>query len=154
MSKPIPAPQLGRLDFAPGQHPNGLALVLVETAEELQAAVAAWIGEPIESDMEACCCYDCDAPGPDHGFLILCREHLTRSHLVHECTHAALLFASQQVMRSAAVQAMSEAEQCDYYDEAVAQMVEALYRQGDWMLFGVAQIVETVRQLHTPDRTA
>src|SRR5690606_25198058 len=87
------ARMVGPLLFAPGQQPDSVALVLVDTLAELRETVTTWGGrEADDDDMEACCCFDYDAPGREYGFVIFARERLTRALLVHECTHAALAF--------------------------------------------------------------
>lgn len=131
--------RIGRLLFAPGEHRNGMDLVVVDTLAQLLEALAAWAGahkvDRLDGDVEACCCYDFEAPGPVHGFLIFAREKLTRAHVVHECVHAGMIFVQTQVGHSSAVLAMSEDEREEYCDEACAQTVEKLFEQAEAILW-------------------
>lgn len=126
---------LGPLLFSPGEHPNFIGLRIAPDLATLRAAESAFLHGKAESDTLACCCFDCDSPGPDHGFLLFARGHFTRATVVHECVHAAALFINQHVMHSAAVQAMSESEQFEYYQEALAQITERLFAQADAILY-------------------
>lgn len=138
------ARMVGPLLFAPGQQPDCVALVLVDTCAELRETVATWGGHAVDDDMEACCCFDFDAVGRDYGFMIFAREKLTRALLVHECTHAALAFVGAEVMPSETVTAMAENEQAEYYDEACARVCEHLFEQAEQLLWSRPAIVEGI----------
>jgi hypothetical protein len=126
---------LGSLLFAPGQHQNHVRLALVDTLADLRKHVKEWRGRREPMSTVACCCWDHDSRGPDHGFVMLAREQLSRAILVHELTHAGLLFVNQHVMASEAVLKMSECAQGDYYHEACAEVIEKLYTQAEALLW-------------------
>jgi hypothetical protein len=123
---------LGTLFLALGEAADAIEIRLTETLDELNA-IAHHVGH-VDKDLHACCCWNYGAKGPLHGFLLFAREKLTRRLIVHEVTHAALLFVNHRVMRAPEVQAMDDQERSEYYEEAVAQITESLFAQADEML--------------------
>lgn len=129
-----------KLKFAPDQHPHCIGLVMVATVAEMCAILETLDGEHVllpeagGGPPMAVCCYNHDGP-VEFGFVMFAEETLSVGVMVHELSHAALRFVSDKVMTSANVQAKSEQEQNDYFDEALAHTIEALTEQAFPILF-------------------
>lgn len=85
--------------------------------------------------MHACCCMDYDSHDLAGGFVLFAHEKLTRPIVVHELVHAGMGWVAVRSMASEEVQAMSDREQQEYYDEACARVVEHLYEQAEALLW-------------------
>lgn len=131
-----PSELLGSVFFAIRDSLDAIEIRLTATLLELNA-IAHQVGH-VDKDLHACCCWNYGAKGPLHGFLLFAREKLTRRLIVHEVTHAALLFVNHRVMHAPEVQAMDDQERSDYYEEAVAQITESLFAQAEELLHPTA----------------
>ena len=122
--------------FAPGQHPHSIGVVIVPTLAEMHQILGS-SGGSTPHIIEAGggpprAAFFCDYDSQDKtklGFVIFAGEALSPAIMVHELTHAASFFVTCYVMTSAAVRAKAEEEQQDYYEEAIAYTIEALFQQ-------------------------
>lgn len=136
---------LTELYFAPGQHPHYIGLVIVPTLAEMHQILESLGGMtphvPEAGGGPPRAAYYCDHDGSTKlGFTIFSGENLDPGILVHELTHAASHFVNCFVMTSATVQAKSEEEQQDYYEEALAHTVENLFDQAFEYIYGAAPL--------------
>lgn len=134
-------PFLTDLLFAPGQHTHSIGLALVPTQAEMltylpleDASQHTPVPEAGGGPPRAACYFDFEGK-TKFGYVIFSEETLTPSLIVHELTHAAMFFVNTCVMTSAVVQAKSEEDQTNYYDEACAHTVELLCEQAFTLLF-------------------
>ena len=94
------------------------------TSEEQLAAE--W-GEGFQTGTLAFCSHDFDSAENCVGQLVFLDK--SPKTIVHECVHAAMAFYNHKVYSSKEVQAMTEEEQIDYYEEALAVLTENLFGQ-------------------------
>jgi len=89
--------------------------------------LATELGESVRAGILAFCRYDFDSTGNCVGQLVFWNKSLKT--IVHECVHAAMAFYNHKIHASEEVQAMTEEDQVNYYEEALAVLTENLFGQ-------------------------
>lgn len=131
---------VGNLWFCPGQYAFLIKLAVVESLDDLEELLAGVDAEPVRvveaggGQRLAGCLFDHDA-AYDLGYVVLAREAMRPEIVVHELVHAGLCFVNAKVMPSKQVQAKSEEEQMEYFEEACATVIENLSKQAFALLY-------------------
>ncbi len=124
--------------FSP-QHKHFINVEIVGSLEELaqkwhhEQSARNCQPEPMGEDTGAFCVFDHESETEDLGVIYF--WNTVRRVIAHECVHAALSFLDCKVMVSKAVEVMSQDDQYEYYQEALAIIVEELFGQIEERLY-------------------
>lgn len=127
--------------FCPNQHPHYVKVKVADSGEE---AFRLWVAADAEvnlhptnewlADTGAFTVYNHNSQTDNLGTIVFLER--SRRIICHECVHAALSFLDHKVMVSEKVKSMTEEDQYEYFQEALATTTDELFAQIEEKIFG------------------